>query len=412
MHVLENGICRTCQPHVFDNGVCVTCDAEVVRALVEALDEIARTRYVRTPAGVRKYGLPIGSPIGGGKPDIRPVVKQRRATLKDRIVAAIDEHLTGRGDGDPFDGFSREHLRKAAKDRGIALDRGEPRESIAAKLLADVGGGRPTAAAKRPPGRQMPVPDRAKPYHRNLDGIEDLARAVEDGQPPKTRRALTGGVSADTELHVLKDGTKVVVKHGGNPEAEHGASMIARALGLDAPRVYRNHRSEVYMDYVDNAKTWDQIREAAGENPGGDLADRYKAVRNTDDAKLIGLLDLMVVNGDRNAGNWMIDDNTGKIIPIDHGHAFWTQYVGQPGRQIRAHAIDGTFSGAYLSEPRRWGPNDLTADDIAEIRSRLEKLRPDFKHIGRERWLNYALAVLDAVEPWALGDRNLVAGVR
>lgn len=418
MHVLENGICTTCEPHVFENGICRTCETDALDvnslALLTALNELDGAVRAKL-AGSALADFNAKHPRG-------PSGKFR--TLVDRIKDAVTGHD---GSGDPFEAFDREQLRKVAKARGIPLERGESRDSIAQKLLGHLGDSKPKPAAKpvakapaKPPRKRLPaakpaskatVANSAKPFHRNLDGIEDLARAVEDGQPPSQRRALTGGVSADTELHTLKDGTKVVYKYGGNAEAEQGASMIARALGLDAPRVYRNHPSAVYMDYVGNAKTWDQIREAAGENMGGSLSARYKALHDTDDAKLIGLLDLMIVNGDRNAGNWMVDD-TGKIIPIDHGHSFWDTYVGQPGRIIRPAAIDGTFSGAYLSEPRKWGPNDLTADDVAEIRSRLQKLRPDFEHIGRKRWLDYALAVLDKVEPFALGERNLIAGVR
>lgn len=32
MHVLDNGICLTCQPHVLDNGECVTCRGSAVAA--------------------------------------------------------------------------------------------------------------------------------------------------------------------------------------------------------------------------------------------------------------------------------------------------------------------------------------------------------------------------------------------
>lgn len=156
-HVLDNGICVSCGDvdpkgeasrgarHRFANGVCVTCDDQVVRALIEAFDEILRTRYVRTPAGSKRYGLPIGSPIGGGGAHLPAAVKPAksgRTTLKDRIVSALEAHLDGKGDGEPLAGFSREHLRQAAKARGIRLDRGEHRDSIAKKLIDHLDAGR------------------------------------------------------------------------------------------------------------------------------------------------------------------------------------------------------------------------------------------------------------------------------
>jgi phage portal protein BeeE len=69
----------------------------------------------------------------------------RFATMVDRLINAIAEHKAGDGKGHPFDGFDREQLRRAAKARGIELKRGEDRDSIAAKLLADLGSPKPKA---------------------------------------------------------------------------------------------------------------------------------------------------------------------------------------------------------------------------------------------------------------------------
>lgn len=244
-----------------------------------------------------------------------------------------------------------------------------------------------------PPRPVMPVPGGASPFHRNLDGIEDLADAVEHGFPVQSRRVLTGGVSAETELLVLKGGTKVVHKYGGNPEAEHAASMIGRALGLRVPRVYRNRLSAVYMDFVDDALPADVLALRGG------FTERRAAAFNSDDGKLIGLFDDMIANADRNAGNWMLTD-TGRVVPIDHGHAFNSAVIGQEGRRIRPRTSGSPFSEHYRT--------DLTQADVQELRRRLELIRPDFVHIGRERWLDYALAVLADVEPHARGVRNLV----
>lgn len=239
----------------------------------------------------------------------------------------------------------------------------------------------------------MPVPGGASPFHRNLDGIEDLADAVEHGFPVQSRRVLTGGVSAETELLVLKGGTKVVHKYGGNPEAEHAASMIGRALGLRVPRVYRNRLSAVYMDFVDDALPADVLALRGG------FAERRAAAFASDDGKLIGLFDDMIANADRNAGNWMLTD-AGRVVPIDHGHAFNSAVIGQEGRRIRPRTSGSPFSEHYRT--------DLTQADVQELRRRLERIWPDFVHIGRERWLDYALAVLADVEPGAHGVRNLV----
>lgn len=73
----------------------------------------------------------------------------RFATIADRIKEAVEKHLKGDGDGDPFEGFDREQLRKVAKARGIELKRGEDRDSIAKKLLANLGPGKTGAHTKK-----------------------------------------------------------------------------------------------------------------------------------------------------------------------------------------------------------------------------------------------------------------------
>ncbi len=264
------------------------------------------------------------------------------------------------------------------------------------------------AAIRQAAGRNLksknvgrPVSPQAQQFHRNTDGIEDLAAAVDDGYPPRERRALTGGASADTELVTLKNGTKVVHKTGGNPDAEQAASMIARALGLQAPRVYRDHESSVYMDFVDNAMTADELREL--HEPEWDR--RRRASIDHDDGNLIGLLDVLISNADRNTGNWMLTTD-GRTIPIDHGHAF--SGVPSSGRvRVRQVRGDGPFAGNYTS-----GPNPLTKADVAEVRRRLESLRPDFEHIGRSRWLDYSLGIVDLLGQNAQGMSSLFAGVR
>jgi hypothetical protein len=64
----------------------------------------------------------------------------RFRTVADRVKEALQAHLAGGGDGDPFKDFNREQLRKVAKARGIELKRGEDRESIAQKLLDSLKG--------------------------------------------------------------------------------------------------------------------------------------------------------------------------------------------------------------------------------------------------------------------------------
>lgn len=238
----------------------------------------------------------------------------------------------------------------------------------------------------------------AQRFHQNLRDLGDFVAVVENGFPPRTRRPLTGGESAETELITLKDGTKVVRKTSTAQEAaaEQAASMVARALGIRAPRVYRDQENAIYMEYVDDALTADDLR----ENHGREWDARRRAATDHDDADLIGLLDILTANSDRNMGNWMLTQN-GRTIPIDHGHAFADIPAG--GSAPRSLVIDGPFAANYD------GSNPLTQADIAEIRRRLQRLAPDFEHIGRSTWLKYSLGVLDLLAPEASGFGNLIA---
>ena len=253
------------------------------------------------------------------------------------------------------------------------------------------------AVAPSPP---MDVPEFAQPYHRDLRGIEDLARTVE-ASDWQSEIPLTGGVSAETVLATATDGTRVVRKIGGNPAAEQAASLIGRALGLRAPAVYRNDSSGVWMEYISDAQPWDVLA------PTGADPDRRGDAIGSDDGKLIGLLDIMTVNADRNAGNWMLTDD-GQVIPIDHGHAYMVvPNIG--GRPRPTFGGFGPFAEQYWDETgRKPGPNDLTPRDVEVIGQRLEALRPDFELIDRALWLDYAQAVLKAVAPHARGTRDLV----
>ncbi|NJP27097.1 hypothetical protein FLW53_23430 [Microbispora sp. SCL1-1] len=257
--------------------------------------------------------------------------------------------------------------------------------------------------------RRDAVPVGARPYHRSLDGLEDLARRVETQKVTETRRL--GGASAQTELVTFADGSKAIRKaarvglaESQDAAAEHAAQLIARKLGLKAPRVYRNDAGTIWMEYVQDGVTAEE---------GGllqRLRDRFTRVPGSDRGKVLGLLDLLTNNVDRNAGNWMLD-KAGDLIPIDHGMAYG-EFIEQ-GMEPTLEWVHSDFA-AHYKDPDTDKPkaNPLTKADVAEVRRRLEELRPDFEHIGRGHWLDYSLRMLDLLGRYAKGSRDLIAGVR
>lgn len=260
--------------------------------------------------------------------------------------------------------------------------------------------GRPAAVTSAP--RVPAVPKAAQPYHRSIEGIEDLAKtvnAVRRAGMRAERVKLTGGMSADVELLRLPDGRAVVHKRGhswgGTPEeakqerrdqadAEMLVPLVARALGAPVARAYRDRADSVWLEYIDNA-TFD----------GADELIRGR------DGILIGLLDVLTASQDRNRGNLLVQN--GRLRGIDHGFAWGAHLITEPV------AIAGHRGrpAAWFADSDDLIDNPLTPGDIDILRNRLEALRPDFAHVGREEWLAYTLAMLERMRRHARGTEPL-----
>lgn len=294
--------------------------------------------------------------------------------------------------------------------------------------------GRRIVHPRRPPTEDLsepaPIAAAAREFHRGLDGIEDLAAAVEEGAAGKGR-ALTGGSVGDTRLVELKDGQRVVHKSARTldakkareqADAEQAVSMLAQALGLHAPRVYRNEARAVWMDYIDRPSVMELWQEAPDQLEA-QLRHQLATAIDSDQGVMAGLLDLMIANGDRHTGNWLLQD--GEAVLIDHGNAFSSyRMYGPITPPISVESIERLFTSTTRGPFARnfatseiddeasahWIDNRLTFADIAEVRRRLAALEPDFEHLDRRAWIDYAYRVLDAIEPHALGTRNLIAG--
>lgn len=147
-HVLVDGVCLTCGPHELVDGVCETCsDAEPMgedeHALLTALTELDDEHAVEATRSWDPAKHPR-NPTGPGGGRFRSMV--------DRLKDSITDHANGKDGSHPFDGYSREQLRRVAKARGIELKRGEDRDSIAEKLLGHLGG--PPKADKKAPAKK------------------------------------------------------------------------------------------------------------------------------------------------------------------------------------------------------------------------------------------------------------------
>lgn len=256
--------------------------------------------------------------------------------------------------------------------------------------------------------RQRAVPKNAKPFHRSLDpGQRDLADRIKDKNLPddydeqRTRRL--GGASAETFRVDLADGTTVIRKRSKpglaemqDADAEQLVYTVARALDLRAPAVYRSDDTNLWMKYVDGHTSPEDAMEWGSD----DLPAGFAHHPGTDEGRRLGLLDVLVGNIDRNMGNWLVDSD-GHVVPIDHGLAWGDAAYDPTFKFIR----NNPFTEGMEQE------NPFTREDLAEVRNRLEQLRPDFEHLGKSAWLDYSLRALEYFEARATGTRNLIAGV-
>jgi hypothetical protein len=213
----------------------------------------------------------------------------------------------------------------------------------------------------------------------------ELSLAVRRGTDAAAADKLHGGEMAQTQIFTYPDGQAVVKKTYGrmdhdSVDSEYLVGLVSEAIGAPTPAVVRDPGGDpavVWMQYVPGSL-------AASQLPRRLTPDPYAS----DDAALLGLLDVLALNWDRNAGNWKYAPGN-RIVGIDHGEAFKLSVPdfpdGSPGipRQMR----DSGFTKLYADRGVMgwsWKDNDLHPDDLEAIRPRLQALRAQFvqAHLG------------------------------
>jgi len=306
--------------------------------LLQAMHELDEESGVEgrawNPALHKRY--PKGHPLGG---KFRPMV--------DLLKLAIQKHD---GNGHPFDNFSREQLRKAAKARGITLKRGEDKDSIAAKLLADLGGApaKPSAAvkanpAKTPKSTKKPSGDALAPMPGAKVAAGDFSGLKRVGPSEGT---TPGGVfqAADGSRWYVK--AQQSPKHAAN---EALASALYRAAGIDVPTVVR------------------------GKGTPGLPGDSHTATQMVDGA--VPNLGLQVANGNDGYLN-----EVRKGFALDAWLANW-DVVGEGGEHPWANIVQGAdgkphridvggallFRGLGKEKGDRFGPQVVEFDTMRDV---------------------------------------------
>jgi hypothetical protein len=226
------------------------------------------------------------------------------------------------------------------------------------------------------------------------------------------REQLTGGAMALTVERVdFNDGSKAVYKKTENDDEaarEHLASLVGQAIGAKVPKVVPVDGDDraVYMEFVEGRvaaerpnweREWGAVQFDGAPPPPGD------------DARRLGLLDVLIVNNDRNTGNFFPEsapDRGDGIVGIDHGNAHFTPPRKNENGELVSEFGFGLFSAHYMKRTgrvTRFAPNELTAGDVEVLGERLAGLRSQFAALGRDHWHDAMMATFDAVAANAAG---------
>lgn len=229
---------------------------------------------------------------------------------------------------------------------------------------------------------------------------EDLLRRV--AREGEVAQSIRPGIQASVSRFEL-GGHKVLYKQyvdRGRPmEAQRAewdetahkevlSSKLADAIGAPVPKAVRYGDRSVVQEWVD-------IRPNKGSIGGPGFME-------AEGAKELGLLDYLIGNSDRHAGNYFYDDVADRVVGIDHG-LVWSNVGGSN--------LEGRYRSPFF---RRWidgadtkvtGTTDISgarhvgfsADELLTVRRRIRDIKPEFQGRDRMDWYNATIDRLDAL---------------
>lgn len=208
----------------------------------------------------------------------------------------------------------------------------------------------------------------------------------------KSSTQLGGGAMGRVDLIETNSGAKLVKKvtrdSAGRPskdqqDAEELGALVVKAARGKAPRVLRQDRDTVHMDYVDG-QIYDELDDAAKE-----------ALDRTDSARRLALSDALMGNVDRNPGN-LIRSADGEVHGIDHGAAFdWHSGLNPPGGPLNPY---NTLADLIMDSSGKVKPGALSKAEATELREALTALEPEFEARKRGVWYRKMIQRLKLLE--------------
>jgi len=194
---------------------------------------------------------------------------------------------------------------------------------------------------------------------------------------------MRGGASGGARLREYADGTRLVAKtlqwndHALN---EIEVSLIGRAIGAPVPTVVPDsiEDDQVLMEYIVGDTAVRRLSGFSGSQYWEERAKLTTQYARTDPGILLGLLDLITGQGDRNAGNWIITP-FGMPVGIDHTAAFDPDSFDPELLEPPYH--DSGFAREIFTEQvvggRRYTDNPMHPEDIDLAIKRIDQLLDD-----------------------------------
>lgn len=234
----------------------------------------------------------------------------------------------------------------------------------------------------------------------------ELHTAVMSGAEPVGQ--IHGGAMAHTQMMQHPGGRVTVHKTypailADRAENEQAVGLVAEAIGAPYPPVVADPQNPlaVFMQYVDP--------DAGGA--GMPTRREYSTALHSDDGLLLGLLDVLTANGDRNNGNY-INTPDGRVVGIDGGEAFLTSHrydsdgaPHPPGLRIPGFTLRYTKTSPWLGRTV-WRDNDLSPADFDAARPRLQDLRRQFAQLGMDRAHALMMERFEAMAGFAAGTER------
>lgn len=234
----------------------------------------------------------------------------------------------------------------------------------------------------------------------------ELHAMVQSGATPVGQ--IRGGAMAHTQLMKHPGGQVSVHKtypaiFHERPNNEVAVGLVAEAIGAHYPAVIPDPQDPhaVFMQYVDS-------------HPGGTGIPTRRAHEDalrSDDGLLLGFLDLLTVNGDRNSGNWITTPD-GSTVGIDGGEAFLTTHrydrdgnVLPPGLRLPGFTTRFTKLSPWRGR-LEWRDNDLSPADFDAARPRLQDLRRFFDQMKMTRAHELMMERFEAMAAHATGTER------